>query len=255
MLAFFDQMSIMFCLQLKDKLVSIIQCPVHGVKNGDNTRTAPRLPCLVFHWAKCGVWYFIHLGKYALPVIGWHYSRYRNKEWLKLEGTSAGQEMFGSTLYLIIFYLSLFRNSLFIHAGLQTFLSALFHTFDGMEPSLTGMKRSFNMKQISWALLPSKASSPETFFEQISEDAKVCTHKIHHCELVFHLPFCSQVPELQPRLPLTFRFIVGVYEVHQNSASCLEHFMSSVIQESPGVLIPVVLSLQEINSQFTFSLN
>lgn len=62
-------------------------------------------------------------------------------------------------LFVSFLSLSLARNSLFIHAGLLTFLSAF--AFDGMELSLTWMRRSFYMKQISWACLPSEASSPE----------------------------------------------------------------------------------------------
>lgn len=68
------------------------------------TRTAPRLPCLVFDWAKRDVWYIIHLEKYILFLIGWRYSRYGNKEWLKLEGASGVQEMLSSTVYLLPFW-------------------------------------------------------------------------------------------------------------------------------------------------------
>lgn len=126
------------------------------MKMGYSTRTAPRLQCSVFHWAKCDVLYFMHLEKYILFLIGRPGSRYSNKEWLKFEGTSGSHLVLSSSqagppgdtwfhpLFASFLCLSLARSSLLIHAGLLAFLPAF--VFDGMESSLTRMKWSFTMK-------------------------------------------------------------------------------------------------------------
>lgn len=133
---------------------------------GGNARTAPRLPCLVFHWAKHDVWYFIHLEKYILFLIGWCYSRYRNKEWLKLEGDSGDQETLGSTLYLLSFCLWVWPGTACSSMQVSWHFFLLLYLMAWMEPSLTWMRQSFNKKQISWALLPSEVSSPESFLSR-----------------------------------------------------------------------------------------
>lgn len=104
-------------------------------------------------------------------------------------------------LFASFLSLSLARNSLFIHAGLLDISSAF--VFDGMEPSLTWGKPSIFIRFLGLSF-PPRPHLLRLFWAD-SEDAEVCSHKICHCELAFHPPFCSQVPELQPGLPLTFR--------------------------------------------------
>lgn len=106
-------------------------------------------------------------------------------------------------LFASILTLSLAKNSLFIHAGLLTFFASLCVWWHGTLFNLDEV--ILQNKPDFWGPLSIQGLISCHSFEQISEDAGICSHNIHDCELDFPPPFCSQVPELQPRLPLTFR--------------------------------------------------
>lgn len=228
---------------------------------GCNTRTAPRLPCLVFHWAKRDVWYFMLLEKYILFLTGWCYSRYRNKEWLKLEGASGGQERLGggSTLYLLSFHLWVWPGAACSSTQVSWHFFLLLYLTAWMKPSLTWMRQPFNKKQILGPSFLPRSQLLRLFWADLWGCCNLFSQNpsLWACFSPFFLLPGSWTPAKaafdfqMPNKPLT----VGAYELQQNSASCLEDFIISVIQEPPGLLLPVALSLQERTSQFTFSLN
>lgn len=220
--------------------------------------------CLVFYTS----W------KVYFVSIGWHDSRYRIMEWLKLEETSGGQvalppllkqghlEMFGSTIYLLPSWLWVWpRTACSSMQGSWHFLPPF--VFDGMELSLTWMRWSFKTNQISGALFPSKASSHVTLSSRSLKMLESVLTTTMTVSLIFPLLSAPRfLNSSQGRLWLSDAqqaphclCLWGPAELI-SSDSCMEKdVLISVIQELPGLLMPVVLSFQEITSQFIFSLN
>lgn len=157
-------------------------------------------------------------------------------------------------LFASFLSLSLARNSLFIHAGLLDISSAF--VFDGMEPSLTWGKPSIFIRFLGLSF-PPRPHLLRLFWAD-SEDAESVLTKSVIVSLLFTLlsaPRCLNCS--QGCLWLSgaqeaphFQCLWGLWEL-----SFQKDFVVSVIQEPPGLLMPVVLFLQEITSQFTFSLN
>lgn len=185
------------------------------MKMGYNTRTAPRLQWLVFQWARGDVLYFIHLEKFILFQLdgmiadieswnGWSWKRHLEVRlpYPPCSSRTPGDVWFHH-LFASILTLSLAKNSLFIHAGLLAFFVSLCIWWHGTLFNLDEV--ILQNKPDFWGPLSIQGLISCHSFEQISEDAGICSHNNHDCELDFPPPFCSQVPELQPRPPLTFR--------------------------------------------------
>lgn len=200
------------------------------------------------------LWYFIHLEKYILFLIGWHYSRYRNKNGWSWKGSLEVRRFLvpPSVCFLFVFE---FGQEQLVHPCRAPENFIYFCIW--WHGTLFNLRQSFNMKHslgppslqdlISW-----------DFFEQTLKMLKSVLTKSVIVGLLFTLLSpprflnCSQgclwLSDAQ-QAP-HFQCLWGLWEL-----SFQKDFVISVIQEPPGLLMPVVLFLQEITSQFTFSLN